>query len=184
MFFFLHRLCKVLVGLLLLVPVYLLYQQRHQLEPARISYRVYKNGGWDLTAPPPMMEGQVTRILNSRTFVFKPDLSRFFFTVSLAGIDDYEPPTSPDLAWRELQSSNQFSSLLLSNRVSLGVTSSNQFSLSGILFLGKSNYNLGLISKKQAAFHPYAIRPLPRKMQYEFFYAQRQLELEAEKRNR
>lgn len=184
MFYFLHRLCKALVTCLLLVPVYLLYSQRHHLEPARISYRVYQNGGWDQMEPPPTLEGEVTRILNSRSFVFKPDSSRFFFTVSLAGIDDFEPPTSPDLAWRELQSSNQFSSLLLSNRIRLGVTSSNQYSLSGIAFLGKSNLNLGLISQKKATFHPHAIKPLPRKMQYEFFYVQRQLELEAKRRRR
>src|SRR5262249_50233302 len=92
MFYTLHRVVKWFCMLLVAGCLVWLYIQREALEPMRVWYDVYENGGIQRTEPLPTLKGQGIAVYDGHTFQMKGDGQ--LYSVRLTGFELPSPPFS------------------------------------------------------------------------------------------
>ncbi|MGV3771883.1 MAG: thermonuclease family protein [Verrucomicrobiales bacterium] len=173
MFYAIRRIIKFFVLLFFVCVGVVMYQNRHVFEPVGIWYEVYQNNGFKKGEALPVVSGAANYVTDSRTFQLKRAKMPLFI-VRLAGLD--EPnlrPTSVEAAKAEAEGKKILKELIEGEVVNVDVTYNANNSGLGICYRGQTNINLHLIKEGIAQLKPEYIKPLPAKLQYEFFHARR-----------
>ena len=172
MFYRLHRLVKILVGLFILGVFAWLWQHRAAVEPVLVWYQVYENGGLENDETLPLIEGRALYIVDGHTLRLKTHEGHSFL-VRLAGLDYPERPLSAYEMAREKQRTQALREQVLSNWVHVEVTYSQEHSVLGIAHVREKNLNLHFITNGLATLNRDYIKRMPREHQYDFFLAAR-----------
>lgn len=174
MFFLLRWIARLLFTLVLAGIALWLWQYRSALDPAWDLWDAYQAGRDFRREPAARLRGEVVAVYSGETIQIRAD-SGLLYNVRLAGIDAPDPAAMyPVQTARALRSRDHLQSLILSNRVELEITLTNESrGVIAAVHRGRTNINAAMITARYAEFRPEWSTGLPLSTRYALFRANR-----------